>query len=121
MKTKEVTLSVPKTKRGALGQAAYIFCQIENISQRKENIMKNQEATTKKLLKLEETLENYRQQITELDTNSATWEVELKKLKDQWNLTDAEILELRSQLLREQISEMQKRAGVQETGKTILT
>lgn len=82
--------------------------------------MKNQNATEIKIQKLQEVIEGYRLQISKVESTKGNWEVELKTLKDSWNLTDAEILELRSQLLREKISEMQKQAGVSETGKTTL-
>lgn len=120
MKFKEIRLTAPKSRRAALAQAAYLFEQFENSSIRRENIMKNQNATEEKIRKLQEVIEGYRTQLASVDTTKANWEVELKKLKDAWNLTDAEILELRSRLLREKISEMQRQAGVSETGKTIL-
>lgn len=120
MRTREVKLTAPKSRGAALSQATYMYQQIENCSRRKENIMKNSKSTEMKIQDLQLVIEGYRTQIASVDTTKANWEVELKKLKDAWNLTDAEILELRSQLLREQISELQRQAGVSETGKTTL-
>jgi len=120
LKTTQVKLTAPKSRKASLAQAAYVYQQLEICSKRKENIMKNLNATEAKIRKLQEVIEGYRRQISKVDTTKDNWEVELKNLKDAWNLADAEILELRSQLLREKISELQKQAGVTETGKTSL-
>lgn len=120
MKITEVKLNLPKTKEKALNQAAYLLIQGENRKQRRDNIMSNITATELKLKRLEETLKHYKEQIEELNLLDEQFDVKLKELQGAFDLTQAEILETKSALLRNQISNLKKQAGLLETGNSTL-
>lgn len=121
MKIKEVTFTSPKDKKAALNLAAYIAQQHQILSQKEENFMAQIEKTEDKMKRLQKTLESYKLQIEQIDRSKSTWNKELQRLMNDFQLTQAEILETQSELLRKQISSLQKQAGVQDTGKTSLT
>jgi hypothetical protein len=116
MEVNSVTMNEPKTKQSALNRCAYFVQQQEIIEGKRLNLMNNISATEEKLKRLEETLLVYKQQlerISSLDTNASE---QIKNLQDSFTLTRAEILETKSELLRNQISKLQAQAGVTRTG-----
>lgn len=120
MKIREVTFDKPKDRKAALNLSAYIYQQ-QLIYRRKEtNLMSQISQTEEKLKRLQETLENYKIQISEVNKNSDNWKQELQRLQNDFQITQAEILETHSELLRKQISSLQKNAGVLDTDKTTL-
>jgi len=116
MKSNIVTYKEPRTRQKALNLAAYMCKQIDNWGKRRENLMSNIEATKKKIAKLEETLSQYFLQLEKIDTSKEDWNKKLKDLQDMHQLLEAEILETKSSLLRQQISELKKQAGVSDAG-----
>lgn len=118
MKVIEVRLNKPKSKQAALNQAVYILDQLDVYSLRKENIMKNKKLANEKISKLEKVLQEYDSQLETIDINSSTWKKTLEDLKLNYSLTEAEILELKSSLLREKIQNLNLKAGIRETGKS---
>lgn len=80
--------------------------------------MNNKKLAKNKISKLEKVLREYDLQIEAIDTSSSNWKKTLEELKLNYSLTEAEILELKSSLLREKIQNLQKQAGIQDTGKT---
>lgn len=120
MKLNIVTINEAKTKKAALNQSIYCLQQLEILSKRKENIMNNKNQLQEKINKLTETLAEYSKQLEEIDTTSSDWKRALTEIQSKWNLTESEILELRSSLLREKISELQKTAEISDTGKSKL-
>lgn len=116
MKVETVTVNKPKNRKAALNQAIYILNQIDVYDRRKENVMNNIKLTQEKIERLNGVLEEYSRQIEAIDTNSSNWKETLKELRSDFNLTEAEILELRSSLLREKIQDLKKKADIQKTG-----
>lgn len=118
MENKIVTVNAPKTKKAALNQAIYFLNQIDLHNKRRENIMTNKTNVEKKLQGLEETLNSLNLQLSKVETTSDNWRGELKKLQDSYNLTQAEILEAKSEALRIKISDLRHQAEITETGQT---
>lgn len=118
MKVTEVKLNKPRNRRSALNQAVYILEQISVLSHRKENIMKNKELANEKISRLEKVLKEYDSQLEVIDYSNIQWKKILKDLKLDYNLTEAEILELKSSLLREKIQNLKLKADDLEKGKT---
>lgn len=119
MKVTEVKLNKPKNKQAALNQAVYILDQIDVYDRRKENIMNNKKLANEKISRLEKVLQEYDSQLETINTNSSNWKKTLEDLKLDYSLTEAEILELKSSLLREKIQNLKLKADIQNTGKTI--
>jgi len=116
MHTTIVTWSEPKNRSSALNLAAYMSNQTGVWERKKENLMSNISATKNKMKRLRETLDEYERQLVEINSTQEGWQNRLKELQDLHQLTEAEILETRSALLRSQISALKVQAGVQETG-----
>lgn len=116
MKITTIKYDEPKNKESALNLAAYISKQLDNYKTKGENLVKSKNDTAKKLKRLQETLANLESQISKVNTTETNWQNELKRLQTQFSLTEAEILETKSALLRKQLSALQKDAGVQQTG-----
>lgn len=70
--------------------------------------MKNISQTEKKLKRLEETLENYRNQLDTLTGVEENFDKFLEDLTSKFNLTQSEILETKSELLRKRIAGLQR-------------
>lgn len=120
MKTVMVTRTEPKTKQAALNYGAYVLQQLEFNQQRKENLMTNIANAEEKIKRLQSTIAEIDNQIQSVDKTRSNWQAELDILKTKFLLTESEILETKSELLRRQITNLQKQAGVTETGKTRL-
>lgn len=120
MKVTEIRLNRPRNKQTALNQAVYILEQIDVNDHRKENIMKNKNLANEKIRRLEKVLLEYESQLEAIDTNNSNWKKILEDLKLDYNLTEAEILELKSSLLREKIQNLKLKADALETGKSVL-
>lgn len=118
MKVIEVKLNRPRNRRTALNQAIYILDQMSVIKRRKENIMKNKDLANDKIKKLEKVLQEYDLQLETIDINSTNWGKTLEELKLNYSLTEAEILELKSSLLREKLQSLKLKADIQDTGKS---
>lgn len=116
MKRNFVQVKRPKSHKAAVNQAIYILDQLDIHSTRRRNIMKNQDLVNEKIRKLTVTLEEYSKQLEAIDTSAADWKETLEELKLDFNLTESEILEARSSLLREKISKLTQKADIQETG-----
>lgn len=118
MKVAIVNPNKPRNKKAALNQAVYILEQIDAYDLRKENIMRNKILANEKISKLEKVLQDYNLQLEAIDTNSTNWKKYLEDLKLEYSLTEAEILELKSSLLREKIQNLKLKADIQDTGES---
>lgn len=119
MKMKQVVINEPKSRKAALNLVTQIETQIKNIEEREGNIMRNKSNTEAKIEKLQETLKDYSHQLEVLKGTKGQWQEEIKRLKLQFSLTESEILELRSQLLRSAISRTEAELEMLEDGETI--
>lgn len=117
MRNQLVKTIEPKDRRAALNLAGYILDQLDNCSKRKENVMINKSNAENKIKKLQDTLNSYQSQIESIDKTQRNWTEKLDDLKLKFELTESEILEIRSALLRKQISALELKANIQETGK----
>lgn len=115
MKVTKVEVNKPKNKQAALNQAVYILDQLDVYNRRKENIMNNRNLANEKIRRLEKVLQEFDSQLDTIDINSSKWKQTLEDLKLDYSLTEAEILELKSSLLREKIQNLRLKADVQET------
>jgi len=95
----------PKTKAAALRLAAQISTLADNKEQRRQNLMKLESEHQAKIAKLQAKLKSIQE---ELKNNSSEAIEYIEKLKIQHSLTDAEILELKSELLRKSIESRQQ-------------
>lgn len=109
----------PKNKRGAQKQAAYTLIQKDLMLEKRGNLMKNITNVKEKLQKLEETLTGYQKQLEKLDTFSDEYDALVENLTLLHSLVHSEILETKSQLLRSQISRLERmKVGMKPTGET---
>jgi peptidoglycan hydrolase CwlO-like protein len=111
---KEISFNKPKTRKAALNQAVYMEKCLDNCFERKENIMNNRKAVSEKIAKLNLVLQEFEKQIVEIDKSATNWHQALENLKLEHSLTEAEILELKSSLLRTKIEELQYQADATE-------
>jgi len=118
MRIVEVVLVPPKSREAALNQASYMSHQIDICLKRRENMDSSREAAEAKLLRLEKTLESLNQQLSALARTESNWKEKLEVLKTEYSLTEAEILETKSSLLRKQIRNLESFAGKKDSGKT---
>jgi len=96
----------PKTKAAALRLAAQVSTIADSTERRRKNLMKLETEHTAKIAKLQAKLESIKKEIGESNSSTATQYIEQLKLKH--SLTDAEILELKSELLRKSIESKQQ-------------
>jgi len=106
----------PKTKQAALNLGAYIINQRTIWSRKRENLMASISNAQVKLKKLEAALAEYQNQLSKVQTLEEDWGSQLDLILKKFQLTEAEILETKSQILREQLESLQSAAGVQEKG-----
>jgi multidrug resistance efflux pump len=105
----------PKTKAAALRLAAQISTIADSIERRRNNLMKLEFEHTAKIAKLNAKLENIREELKRINSSEATEYIERLKLKH--SLTEAEILETKSELLRRSIeSRTQQLSELKQTG-----
>lgn len=113
MKITNVQYNEPKDRASALNLASYMMEQIANSNRKRANIVKNKSDTELKLKKLEEVLETYNNQINTLSGVEENWSKVLNELQEKFSLTQAEILETKSELLRKRIATLRQQAEVQ--------
>lgn len=118
MEEKVLKQLTPKSAKGALKQGASILIQIQNLNRKKENLMSNIEKTQEKLERLQKTLQEQQTQLSVFNKETKNWEEAIEDLKVKFQLTQSEILEVQSELLRSQIKNLEKQCGLQETGQT---
>lgn len=114
MKVNGLVLTKPKSKNKALNQAAYCLNQIKVREEKEDKLMKLKSQIEEKLDRLQKQLQQIETTISEVSSGKTGWNQSLEQLKLEWQLTDAEILETRSELLRRQIVDLNKKAGVQD-------
>lgn len=119
MRNQVVQLTVPKTRKAALNQAAYIQNQIKGLEQKEVNFMSQKNQIQDKMERLKSQLQSLEKQISNCNIAKDNWKEELEKLKVAHQLTEAEILETQSALLRLQISKLESEAGIQRTGRNL--
>lgn len=119
MKVDTIRLRTPKTKAAAINQSVYIFEQLDNLNSKEENLMIQKSQIEEKVKKLQETLTELETQISNIRTYNGNWRSELERLKEQFTLTEAEILEARSELLRQKIANLQAISGAQKSGERL--
>lgn len=91
----------PKTKAAALRLAAQISTLADSTERRRNNLMKLESEHSKKIAALSAKLENIREELKNTNSSEATEYIERLKLKH--SLTEAEILEVKSEVLRKSI------------------
>lgn len=74
--------------------------------------MSNIKATEEKIKRLEGIITEYQSRLARINSTQDNWEKQLKDLQDQYNLTAAEILETKSELLRLQINDRKTQSGI---------
>jgi len=116
MKIKMIKITYPKTRMAALHLGAYIVQQIENCQRKRGNLMSSIEDAKKKIKRLELTLEELDKKINGINSMESNWQEQLKEIQTVHLLTESEILEEKSRLLRAKISSLQKLAGAEESG-----
>lgn len=119
MKTRVVKVSEPKDRNSALNLAAYMTQQVEIHLKREENLRMNKSNAEEKLKRLQETIGQIENQIKSVDKTKSDWQSSLEILKTKFSLTESEILEVRSELLRKQITNLQRQAGIEVQGERL--
>jgi len=111
---KEISLTDPKSRTAALNQAVYCSSMQDNWKRKENTLMEQKSLASAKILRLQKQLQSYEDQLSEIPKNTENFQQAIEQLKERWNLTNAEILETKSELLRKQISrlEAQKAAGI---------
>jgi len=120
MQSNIVNWTEPKTKQAALNLGAYIISQKLIWTRKRENLMKSISNAQQRLKKLEAALADYQRKLSVLDRTKEDWDSQLDLILKKFQLTEAEILETKSQILREQLNSLQTAAGVRNTGQTNL-
>jgi len=96
----------PKTKQAALRLAVHLLSMDENRTSRKENLQMLKIQHQEKIKKLQQKLKDIETELKELPESTIPSIIDSLKLK--WSLTEAEILEVKSSLLRQSIELRQK-------------
>jgi len=96
----------PKTKQAALRLAVHLLSMDENQTKRKENLQMLKNQHQEKIKKLQQKLTDIETELRELPESTIPAIIDQLKLK--WSLTEAEILEMKSSLLRQSIDSRQK-------------
>jgi len=105
----------PKSRASALRLAAQVTLLMESTERRRNNLMKLETEHKSKIAKLQAKLEQIQKELQTVKPEEALEYIE--QLKLQHSLTDAEILELRSELLRRSIENQQLQYNMlQKTG-----
>jgi chromosome segregation ATPase len=113
MKLQETVVRPPKTRQAALNQAAALLISQENLARRHTNMAQNIQAAKDKILKLQGTIEELEKQSQILVESGTATQAQIAQLKLQHQLNEAEILEAKSELLRSQITNLEKNLGLQ--------
>lgn len=105
--------TTPKSKPAALNQVVCAMLQIENIDTKGAKIMDSLEQAQAKMHRIQETIDQLQKQLTFGNEGKEKMLKRIEELKSAYTLTEAEILEHKSKLLREQISRLQLSAETQ--------
>lgn len=119
MKFRTTIVNEPKNRKAALNLAVIVANNISQNKTRKENLMESRRATRAKLQKLEVVLKDIESKIKEAEESDSINETTLKNLINDWNLTEAEILELQSSSLREKLKDLEKQKLIQDKKETL--
>jgi len=98
--------SEPKSKEAALNLYVQWSSVDEGNRRREENLLKQKTQLEKKLQRLQEELEKIKDELNGI--NHTTNRSFLEQLQTRWALTEAEILETKSALLRKTITDKQR-------------
>lgn len=107
-----------KSKDSALNQAVAALQALETSQRKESTVMRTMEDLTKKINNLQEKIKELQESKEYLEGNSLKIQERLDFLKREFNLTQAEILERKSELLRKQIAHLQMQAQSSTTGET---
>lgn len=107
----------PKTKVAALNLAAQVSFLLDSSERRRLNLMKLESEHKAKIAKLQEKLEKLIEEIQNI--NSEEPQEYIKQLQLKHSLTESEILETKSEILRRSIESKQARfSELTKTGET---
>lgn len=104
MRTTEARVELPKSKGAALRLAAGLALSKDQTERRRQNIMKHSTGVTDKIERLKEELQRLENQKEELLRTDETNEALLKKLQIEFDLTEAEILDVKLALIKKGLS-----------------
>jgi len=113
-----VKFEMPKNKEKALNLAAYILTQVAIYKRKEVNLVTSKSNTEEKIKRLKETLASIETDISRLKAVEGNWTKQLKDLQTEFHLTEAEILETKSELLRRKMNSLREGAGVEKTEET---
>lgn len=115
MNVKILKWNDPKEKKTALNQAAVVLEMIKNSGQKEMNCLQQIEALQKKLEKLQEKIQKLNDSKEFWEQNTEQAKKRLEFLRQEFSLTEAEILEAHSRLLRQRLSSLQAQLDNQTT------
>lgn len=100
----------PSNKEAAMNQAVYALAALERSQEKEAKYVATIDQLTEKIHSIEEKIQELQDSLDSRKENSAEFQKRLKYLQTEWNLTQSEILEHRSALLRKQITQLQLQA-----------
>lgn len=119
MKVKHVNYEKPKSREKALNLAVHMLQQKDNRNQRRNNLMENRNSAEAKIERLTETLANINSQLETINKMDSDWERRLAELKLDYNLTESEILSLKSELTRKKIAILRRDINMEVQAETL--
>lgn len=99
---------VPKNRKAALNLAVHVLQLADSTERRRNNIMTLISEHEKKIATLQEKLDKLSKELDRSSSDPSRAKEYVENLKTQWSLTEAEILEVKSALLRKSIEERQR-------------
>lgn len=116
MKMSNVNMAQAKSKAAALNQINVILSYLQNNSQKEVNLMKDKIKAEDKIKDIQKHLDEIESRLSVLSENTDNWKQIIKALKDEFKITEAEILAVRGSLIKEKISQLEKLAEIEKDG-----
>lgn len=119
MKSKSFQWTQPSNKRAALGQILSCLSTFEQTDRKEKVVMDTIKSSQEKIERLQKHIDSLQETLQSTSVNKENIQKRIDYLKREFALTEAEILEAKSKLLREQIAEL-NRQNQTLTGETTL-
>lgn len=114
MKTEKFQWTNPKSATAALNQAVHAQMTIDDLKLKGGKIMDSLKQAQEKMERLQKTINQLQEQLQFSNENQEQILKRIEYLKTEFQLSEAQILEHKSKLLREQISRLQLAAETQK-------
>jgi chromosome segregation ATPase len=100
------SISKPKNRKAALNLVIEGYTRLDGLKRKEENLMVSKKSTQDKIERLTKVLESLESQLIEVETTKKDWESRISEILLDFNLAEAEILELQSSLVRSKLEQV---------------